>query len=216
METIFWVFAIFVLIVVVVILIPGILYSRNPWQKRFELTAVEQDKKIGFYKNLTPLNSSGSQSKKEFWEATDMFKRVKKEFDSFPFHKITGMELINVEKGFSHIGLSYKKELTNHYGFLHGGVIYSLIDSAMWSALVTLCDTEQFAIVTETLSVNNVFSVGKGESIEIAAQLVSRKFGIFPDLAEGKTLFCDAIVENRNTGTVIAFGLGVYKIVKRK
>ncbi len=51
--------------------------------------------------------------------------------DVAPFADLLGIELIESGENFTMLRLSQRKELTNRLGFIHGGVLTTLLDSAM-------------------------------------------------------------------------------------
>lgn len=55
-----------------------------------------------------------------------------------PFENFLEMRLLERGQGFSKIGLSYRKEVTNFHGIFHGGAIASVADTAAVQALRSL------------------------------------------------------------------------------
>jgi uncharacterized protein (TIGR00369 family) len=55
-----------------------------------------------------------------------------------PYENLLGMYIAQKKKGFCKIGLSYRKELTNPHGNIHGGVIASIIDTVTVQGLRTI------------------------------------------------------------------------------
>ena len=47
------------------------------------------------------------------------------------FSQWLGIEVVQVEEGFSHLQLNVRKEMLNGFGIAHGGITYSLADSAL-------------------------------------------------------------------------------------
>jgi len=56
--------------------------------------------------------------------------------EQFPFFKLIGLEVLDVEPGRSKTRLSHRHDLTQPAGILHGGVIASLIDTGIAHALL--------------------------------------------------------------------------------
>ena len=52
-----------------------------------------------------------------------------------PFDQYLGIEILEKDNGASKLSIEYQGELTNPYGYLHGGVITTLADSAMAMAI---------------------------------------------------------------------------------
>lgn len=61
-------------------------------------------------------------------------------FREFPFFKLHGMELVDVEPGRSVIRLPFRDDLTQPAGVLHGGVVATLADTGMAHSIL-LTDT---------------------------------------------------------------------------
>ena len=55
-----------------------------------------------------------------------------------PYENLLDMYIAEKKEGFCRIGLSYRKELTNPHGHIHGGVIASIIDTAAVQGLRTV------------------------------------------------------------------------------
>jgi len=53
-----------------------------------------------------------------------------------PFEKLLKMEVLEAKEDFGKVMMPYRKEFTNPHGFIHGGVISSLADTA---AAVAMC-----------------------------------------------------------------------------
>jgi len=52
-------------------------------------------------------------------------------FDNDAFSKWLGIELINIGEGVSTLRMKVRKEMLNGFDVLHGGITYSLADSAL-------------------------------------------------------------------------------------
>ena len=59
----------------------------------------------------------------------------------FPFFRLIGLEVLDLQPGWSRTRLEHRHDLTQPAGILHGGVIASLIDSGIAHALLL---TERF------------------------------------------------------------------------
>lgn len=53
---------------------------------------------------------------------------LRKMVDENAYMQFLGIELLEVKQGYALARMQYKKELTNPYGMLHGGSLYSLAD----------------------------------------------------------------------------------------
>ena len=56
---------------------------------------------------------------------------VEKMINNDAFSKWLGIEVIEITKGFCKLKMTIKKEMTNGFGIAHGGISYSLADSAL-------------------------------------------------------------------------------------
>ncbi len=52
-------------------------------------------------------------------------------FRNFPFNLLMGMELLEVDPGRSRLSMSWREDLCQPAGILHGGAIASLVDTAI-------------------------------------------------------------------------------------
>lgn len=64
----------------------------------------------------------------------------------FPFFNLIGLEVVDLEPGWSKTRLTHRDDLTQPAGILHGGVIASLVDTGIAHALLL---TERFQELTE-------------------------------------------------------------------
>ena len=81
---------------------------------------------------------------------------------SSPYYRLLGMEVTEIKEGESRIQMPFKQELTHPYGFVHGGAIASLADSAVAMALVSLIEPKD-RIATIEFKINFFVPVSKGE-----------------------------------------------------
>lgn len=89
-----------------------------------------------------------------------------------PFGQLLGLEFSVMESGQSRCQLRIRDELLNPYGYLHGGVIYSLADTAMGGALYSsLGDRERCATVEMRVSYFRGVTSGV---LECQAEVVNR------------------------------------------
>jgi len=122
-----------------------------------------------------------------------------------PFIDHLGVERVHSHDGRALLAMDVKPAFRNSWNAAHGGVIMTLLDSAMSLAARLHLKGESGGILT----------------IEMNAKFI--KPGIGERLvAEGKvigggrtTLFCEAEVRDE-TGTLIAKGMGTLKPVKKK
>jgi len=57
-------------------------------------------------------------------------------FKEFPFFKLMGFELQSVEPGKARLGMSWREDLCQPAGVMHGGALASLIDTAIAHAIL--------------------------------------------------------------------------------
>ena len=58
-----------------------------------------------------------------------------------PFADLIGMKFTKVEPGYSKSELEIREDLLNPHGVLHGGVAYSMADTGMAAALVSMLES---------------------------------------------------------------------------
>ncbi|MCH8924384.1 MAG: PaaI family thioesterase [Planctomycetes bacterium] len=76
-------------------------------------------------------------------------------FNNFPFNKLMGMKLLEVEPGRARLSMSWRADLCQPAGILHGGTIASLVDTAIAHAiLLTLPDIDSPTAGGRILSVD--------------------------------------------------------------
>lgn len=90
----------------------------------------------------------------------------------WPFAELLGMRAKSVGEGRARFELAIEAKHLNPNGTLHGGVIYSLADSAMGSSLFSLLDSGESCATLE-IKVNYLVSVSGG-TIAVDAAVVHR------------------------------------------
>jgi acyl-CoA thioesterase len=93
-----------------------------------------------------------------------------------PFEKLLKMKILEAKDGFGKIMMPYSKEFTNPHGFIHGGVICSLADTAVAIAMVTKCGERTF--FTAKLDIEFKSTIQDGE-IFAEARIIKRKGKFF-------------------------------------
>jgi uncharacterized protein (TIGR00369 family) len=129
-------------------------------------------------------------------------------FHTFAFTQLMGMKLMEIEPGRSRISMSWRPDLTQPAGIMHGGAIASLVDTAIAHAiLLTLPDTGTPTtggrIVTLDLRIKYLRPVSAGQ-IFCDARIVR---------AGRQIIHADAIVKDEE-GKEVALGDSIYMIVK--
>lgn len=125
----------------------------------------------------------------------------------FPFARLMGMKLLEIEPGRSRISLTWREDLCQPAGILHGGVTASLIDTAIAHAiLLTLGESDTPTtggrIVTLDLRIKYFRPVASGE-IFCDARIIRPGRHI---------IHADAVVKNEE-GKDVAIGDSIYMVV---
>ena len=110
------------------------------------------------------------------------------------FSQWLGIEIIECEMGRCKVGMTIRPEMHNSMGKAHGGIAYSLADTALGFAVNT---NGRFAVSIET-SINHIEALEAGDCITAEATLESlkNKIGFY-------------IVEIKKENTLVALFKGV-------
>ncbi len=111
-----------------------------------------------------------------------------------PFSSWLGIEIIEVEIGYCKLGLRIRKEMLNSMQKAHGGITYSLADSAFGFAANT---HGKFAVSIET-SINHIEALAEGDYITAETKI---------DVAKNKLGF--QVVEVKRGEELVALFKGV-------
>lgn len=97
--------------------------------------------------------------------------------DNDAFSKWMGVELIEIGKGHCKLRCSVKKDMLNGFGIAHGGITYSLSDSALAFA----SNSYGFQCVSIETSISHIRPVKLGDELEIEAKEIhrGRSIGIY-------------------------------------
>jgi len=122
---------------------------------------------------------------------------------TIPFLDLLGARPGHREKGRAVVTLDLREKLTNSWGFAHGGVLMTLLDVAMGSAVRSTV-TAGFGVVTANLNVTFLHS---------AAGKLTAEGRV---LRGGRTLvFCEGEVRDE-AGHLLAKGVGTFRLKRRK
>ncbi len=88
-----------------------------------------------------------------------------------PFSQWLGIEILEVSKGKCKVGMTIRKEMLNSMNYAHGGITYSLADTAFGFAANTF---GKFAVSIET-SINHIEALEEGDYI--TAESIIEKTG---------------------------------------
>lgn len=91
--------------------------------------------------------------------------------DLGPFLNALGAEPLSSENGRAIWKLVVTEQHLRTHGILHGGVVATLLDTAMGRAVTTLCRVDQSA-VTAQLNVNFLRPAWKGETLTITGEVL--------------------------------------------
>jgi len=78
-----------------------------------------------------------------------------------PFSRWLGIKILSVGKGTCKVALTIRKEMLNSMNYAHGGITYSLADTAFGFAANTL---GKYAVSIET-SINHIEALNEGDYI---------------------------------------------------
>ena len=103
-----------------------------------------------------------------------------------------GMTLEHAEKGAVRLALTVKKDMTNPYGNIHGGMMSAVVDETIGWAVVSL--DAQLHYTSLNLNVDFLYAVGEGERMIASARVVR---------AGKKIVHAECLVYN-DQGTLLA------------
>ncbi len=89
---------------------------------------------------------------------------IKDRIKDTPFCQSLDIKVLKLDKGYAKLEMPYKLELTQPLGFVHGGAIASLVDSAGAFAAFTVIDREELVYTVE-LKINYLTGVKDGSVI---------------------------------------------------
>ena len=129
---------------------------------------------------------------------------------ALPFFNLLGLEVLDVEPGWSKTRLAFRPDLTQPFGILHGGALATLIDTGIAYALMLTTSFQQVrekqaALVSVDLRVKFFRPVSEG-AIVCESTIVRL----------GRTVIhAESIVTNED-GKEVARGDAIYMIVPGK
>lgn len=102
---------------------------------------------------------------------------VHKMFDNDPFSKWLGIEIDDISKGICQLSMTIRQDMLNGFGIAHGGITYSLADSALAFA----ANTHGRQSVSVDTSINHIEALKEGDKIIAIAKEESLKnrFGFY-------------------------------------
>jgi len=89
--------------------------------------------------------------------------RIREAFRDVPFAQHLGIELGEMKRGEAILHLEVRDELRRNNGFVHGGVIASLADTAAAFAILTMLETEE-TTTTVDMTIHYLRPLLKGQA----------------------------------------------------
>ena len=126
-------------------------------------------------------------------------KEIKLPFPTPPFWELLGIEVVEIDDGYAKLVMPFHEKLTQPYGIVHGGAIFSLADSAVAIATTSMVEPER-KVLTIEMKINFLASVKDG--VMEAKARVLRKGRIIP-----------AEVDITNNGVLVAKAIATYIIL---
>lgn len=117
-----------------------------------------------------------------------MFDRINKSFEKQSFMKLLGAELKEVEEGYCVIALDKRDDLSQQAGFVHAGVLTSIVDSACGYAALTMMPADK-EVVSSEFKVN-LLRPAVGSRFEARARVL--KAGSRVVVVEGEIIDLDS------------------------
>jgi acyl-CoA thioesterase len=116
-----------------------------------------------------------------------------------------GLQTVEIGEGTATVDMNTTEEMANHSGFVHGGMISTLADSAMGRSLRTLKPGVVRAMSFD-LKLNFISSARPGETLRATARVVH---------AGRRTVVTDCRVEGRD-GKLVATASGTFAVTREK
>jgi acyl-CoA thioesterase len=104
--------------------------------------------------------------------------QVKLPFPPPPFWKLLGIEVVEMDVGYAKLGMPFHEKLTQPYGLVHGGALFSLADSAAAVAIGSMFEPER-KFVTVEMKINFLLPVKDG-MMEAEARIIRKGKRIIP------------------------------------
>ena len=123
------------------------------------------------------------------------------------FSQWMGVEVLEVKEGYSKIKMTIREEMVNGFGIVHGGLPFSLADSAFAFA----CNSRNHATVASACGIDYLRPAREGDLLtaEAVEQSLAGKTGVY-DIAvtnqEGKSIALFRGKSHRVQGEVIDIG----------
>jgi acyl-CoA thioesterase len=105
-------------------------------------------------------------------------KEIRLPFPPPPFWDVLGIEVIEMDKGYARLVMPFDEKLTQPYGLVHGGALFSLADSAAAVAIGSVVDPDK-KFVTIEMKINFLLPVRDG-MMEAEARIIRKGKRIIP------------------------------------
>ena len=106
-----------------------------------------------------------------------MNKIVSKMMDSDAFSKWLGIEVLKAEKGICKLKMQVRDEMCNGFGIIHGGITFSLADSAL--AFASNAHGRLSVALECSISFPNAVNVGDVLTAEATEVSLTNRIGIY-------------------------------------
>ncbi len=105
------------------------------------------------------------------------WKIVNKMYDQDAFSQWLGIEIVDVSEGYCQLKMKVRKEMLNGFHIAHGGIAYSLADSALAFA----SNSHGRKSLSVETSISHTVSVKEGEVLTVATKelSLSDKIGVY-------------------------------------
>lgn len=128
-------------------------------------------------------------------------KALRRAVEGAPIYQLLQISLEQIDTGFARFRMPFRRELTQAYAVVHGGVIALLADTAVAFACMTLIHPGQ-KVTTAEFKVNFFSAVRSGEM-----------FGEARAVYSGKRLIVADMLVKTEDGVLIAKGMATYAII---
>jgi uncharacterized protein (TIGR00369 family) len=129
-------------------------------------------------------------------------KALRRAVEAAPIYQLLQVSLEEIDAGFARFRMPFRKELTQAYGVVHGGVIALLADTAVAFACMTLIHPGQ-KVTTAEFKINFFAAVNSGEMIGEARVVHA-----------GKRLVAADMEVKDEKGKLLAKGMATYAILE--
>lgn len=134
--------------------------------------------------------------------------QLAEKFRQDPFARLLGMELEEVQPGYSRVALAVRPEMVNFHGTLHGGVVFSLADYAFAVA------SNSHGRVAVALNVNITFLAAVAVGARLVAEAQEERLGgrtalyhmVVRDAAGDQVASCHGVVYRKDQRLVEGAG----------